>query len=42
MFVECRGGVVGVICDGDGEVGGVCSDGLGRLAQDVSESWNAR
>ena len=28
MFVECRGGVVGVMNDGDGEVGGVCGVGL--------------
>ena len=28
MFVECRGGVVGVMNDGDGEVGGVCGLGL--------------
>ena len=38
MFVECRGGVVGVMNDGDGEVGGVCGVGVTMLARDLSES----
>ena len=33
MFVECSGGVVGVMNDGDGEVGGVCGLRLADLAQ---------
>jgi hypothetical protein len=32
VCIECRGGVVGVMCDGDGEVEGVCVLGLARFS----------
>ena len=38
MCVEWRGGVVVVMNDGDGEVGGVCGVGVTILAPDLSES----